>query len=214
MSRPTRMRASGSAAWSNSPLVMPRKMSAAAGRRLLGGGEAQVDDLHAVAPVGVEADRGAHQRVELLQLFRRARLVGLRAVRAGGIDAVDQHRDRQLLDDAALAHLALHRLGDLVVDRLLVAPALRARPRAGALVRLRVRQVVGDADRLIAAVAAVVRLVHWSESSGRPDRPGSKLSEFVVTRSKSMSAWTSARTLPGPIERSSISSTERAMRFS
>jgi hypothetical protein len=43
---------------------------------------------------------------------------------------------------------------------------------------------------------------------------GSKLSELVVIRSKSMSARVSTRTLPGPSVRSSISSTLRERRLS
>src|SRR5437764_224528 len=81
-----------------------------------------------------------------------ARLIGPAAVGGGGVDAVDQHGNRQALDRAAFADMALHRLGDLVVDRLLVAAALGA-AAGGGLVGLRLGQVVGDGDGLLAGVA-------------------------------------------------------------
>ena len=96
----------------------------ATARQLFRRREAQIDDLDRVAALLVVADRRAHQRRQLLQLVGRARLVGARAVGGGRIDAVDQHGDRETAHHAGLAHLAAHRLGDLVIDRLLVAGGL------------------------------------------------------------------------------------------
>ena len=83
------------------------------GRRF---GEAQVDDLDLVAALLVEADRGAHQRGDAVELFLGARLVDGLALVVLGVDAVDQHGGRDALDAAAFGHLGLGRAGDLVVD--------------------------------------------------------------------------------------------------
>ena len=83
-----------------------------------------------------------------------ARLVGELALVVLGVDAVDQHRDRDAVDAAALGHLGLGGAGNLVVDDFLGLAALvarRAAASAGAL--LRAGQLVADGDLAVLAVA-------------------------------------------------------------
>ena len=94
-------------------------------------GEAQVDDLDLVAALLVEADRGAHQRGDAVELLLGARLVGGLALFVLGVAAVDQHGGRDALDAPALGDLRLGRAGDLVVDDLLRLLALVALAAAG-----------------------------------------------------------------------------------
>ena len=92
-------------------------------------GKAQVDDLDLVAALLVEADRGAHQRGDAVDLFLLARLVDRLALVVLGVAAVDQHRDRDAVDAAAFGHFGLGRAGNLVVDDFLGLAALVARRR-------------------------------------------------------------------------------------
>ena len=101
-------------------------------------GEAQIDDLDLVAALLVEADRRAHQRRDLIDLFLAARLVGDVALVVLAVGAVDQDGDRDAVDAAAFDHFGLGGLGDLVVDDFLGFPALVAR-RAAGLGRRRLR---------------------------------------------------------------------------
>ena len=56
-------------------------------------GEAQIDDLDLIAALLVEADRGAHQRGDLIDFFLAARLVGDLALVVLAVGAVDQDGD-------------------------------------------------------------------------------------------------------------------------
>src|SRR5205085_6724894 len=112
-------------------------------------GETQIDDLDLVAALLVEADRGAHQRGDAVELLLGARLVDDVALVVLGVAAVDQHGRRHALDAAAFGHLGLGGARDLVVDDLLGLAAVVA--RAGRIgLRRRAGQLVADADRGLA----------------------------------------------------------------
>ena len=119
-------------------------------------GKAQVDDLDLVAALLVEADGGAHQCRNALDLVLVARLVDLLAALVAHVAAVEQHRDRDAVDAAALGDLGLGGAGDLVVDDFLGLAVLLAGGAIGFVLPLRrVRQLVAHAD--LTGVPAVGR---------------------------------------------------------
>ena len=139
----------------------------------------QVDDLDLVAALLVEADRRAHQRRDAVELFLAALLVDHLALVVLGVDAVDQHRDRDAVDAAGLGDFGLGGAGNLVIVGFLGLLALVARvpPRRPAL--LVAGQFVVDGD--LAAGRRRSRTDSsrvWLERSTRPS--GSNLSEVWV----------------------------------
>ena len=146
----------------------------------------------------------AHQRGDAVELLLGARLVGQLALVVLGVDAVDQHRDRDAVDAAALGHLGLGGAGNLVIDDFLGLLALVARrggravgccwPPGSSLSTVTWPSVVGgraaDSSRV------------WLERSTRPS--GSNLSEVWVMRLKSKSAESCTRARPGPTTEETI----------
>ena len=90
-------------------------------------GEAQVDHLDLVAALLIEADRRAHQGGNLVDFVFGAGLIDDVALVVLAIDAVDQNRDRDAIDAAALDHFGLGDLGYLVIDDLFRLSVLVAR---------------------------------------------------------------------------------------
>ena len=107
-------------------------------------GKAQVDDLDLVAALLVVADRRAHQHHDAVEILLRSRLVDGLALLVLGVDAVDQHRDRDAVDAAALDHPRLGGARDVVVDGLVGLLGQLARRRV--LPVLVSRQLVLDRD--------------------------------------------------------------------
>ena len=118
-------------------------------------GKAQVHDLELVAAVLVEPDRGADERGDAVELLLRARLVGRLAAGGPGVDAVEEDRDREPLDAAALEDLGAGGARDLVVDDLLVlVRGVAGRAPAGRLGGS--RKLAADADRAVGAARGLV----------------------------------------------------------
>ncbi len=84
-----------------------------------------VDDLHRVAARFVVADRGFHQRFDLLHFLRGARLVIVLAAGHGRRNAIHGDRHRQFFHLAAVLRAGADGLRDLVVGRFLGARAVR-----------------------------------------------------------------------------------------
>ena len=118
-------------------------------------GKAQVHDLELVAAVLVEPDRGADERGDAVELLLRARLVGRLAAGGPGVDAVEEDRDREPLDAAALEDLGAGGARDLVIDDLLVlVRGVAGRAAAGRLGGS--RKLAADADRAVGAARGLV----------------------------------------------------------
>jgi hypothetical protein len=98
-------------------------------------GEGHVDDLKLVAPRLVDANRGAHERLDLVHLAGRAGRIGGFSARIGRGRAVDSHGDGKALHRAAVFAACLDGLGDFVIRRLFGAVRARlgvVRARTGA----------------------------------------------------------------------------------
>src|SRR5712672_166766 len=105
-------------------------------------GEAQIDHLDLIAAFLVVADGGAHERGDAVELLLGAVLVDRIALVALGVVAVDQDRDRDAVDAAALDHLGLGHARDVVIDDFIGFLALLA--RGVVLLRVGARQLVAD----------------------------------------------------------------------
>src|SRR6185295_2821908 len=90
-------------------------------------GEAQVDHFHLVATFLVEADSGAHQGGNAIDLFLVARLIADLALVVLAVNTVHQHGDRDAIDPAGFDHLGLGDARYLVIDELLRLAVLVAR---------------------------------------------------------------------------------------
>src|SRR4029079_2055539 len=78
-------------------------------------GKAQIGDLDLVTALLIEADGGAHQSGDPVDLLLAARLVGLLALVVLAVDAIDYDSDRHAIDPAALDHLGLGGARNLVI---------------------------------------------------------------------------------------------------
>ena len=126
-------------------------------------GEAQVDDLDLVAALLIEADRGAHERGDAIDLLFFARLIDRLALVVLGIDAIDQHRDRDAVHAPAFGDFRLGGPGDLVIDDFLRLAALLAGRAAALAWPGRAGQFVADRDL---AFLVVVRGCQIPRGSG------------------------------------------------
>src|SRR5262249_58967761 len=113
-------------------------------RRLLG--KAQIDDLDDVAALLVEADGGADQGGDAVELLLGARLVDRLALVVLAVDAVDQDADRDALHPAALDDFGALGPRNLVVDDLFRLLALLARRRVFLLLLAGARELVVGPD--------------------------------------------------------------------
>ena len=110
-------------------------------------GEPQIDHFDLVAALGVEADRGAHQRGNAVDLFLGARLIDHLAFGILDVAAIDQHGGRDAVDAAGLDHLGLGGARNFVIDDFLGLLALIALAAGGAAaVLVAAGQFVGDRD--------------------------------------------------------------------
>ena len=110
-------------------------------------GELHVDDLDLIAASSFEADGRTDERRQLFELRIQARFVNLFAVLTCDVQAIDQHRHRQPLDDAGLTDLGRVGLGDLEIDGFLCPGIVGDTARPARLLRRRgLRKVDSDRD--------------------------------------------------------------------
>ncbi len=180
--RPSSIMTPSSMTYITSSLVncsMPNNpVGSAIGATDWGFGEFEVDDLDLIAALLVEADRRAHQRGDAVELLLAALLIDHLALFVLGIDAVDQHGDRDPVDPSSLGHFGLGGVGNLVIVGLFGLLALVARRRRLSGPRwLPGNSLLTVTWPLLSAVALDSSRV-WLERSTRPS--GSKRSEVWV----------------------------------
>src|SRR6185312_5879267 len=122
-------------------------------RRGRGFGKAQIDHFELVAALGVETDRGAHQRGDAVDLFLGARLVDDLALGVLRVNAVDKHCGGNAPHAARFGDLGLAGVRNLVVDDLFALAVRVARGvRIVAVAVAAARQFVADRDLAAGAV--------------------------------------------------------------